>query len=104
MKITIKRGIKDGKFYCNCGERKFKLSRKLTNTTSESGGGIFNGNDTQHRFYYGDQSKEFHTFAHLDLTNDSASEIKKELQRRVTLVRAWVASIDYSEIIEFDID
>ena len=105
MKITIRRGIKNGCSFCEILSDGKKVdhqeSRDLTRTTGESGWGIFSrGNDGKIEFVFGDARKTF-VVTPLDFDNDPVDLIASELQARIDAVTAWVSGIDREERISF---
>jgi hypothetical protein len=106
--ITIKRGVKGGNPFMttHCGKDDMPvdhlLSRDLTGTTNEESVGVFTQDVSVLWFDYGKTRKSFQV-APINFSTDSMEKLEDELQRRVRVVREWVATIDRSEEFSFNL-
>ncbi|RPI83647.1 MAG: hypothetical protein EHM34_04915 [Nitrosopumilales archaeon] len=122
MKFNIKRGIKDGKSFCDVyaeglicttSEGLAAISDELTGTFTQLGfgrRGIFTGGNkgancktTDVEFNYGHERKHF-KFPVVDFSAHDVLTIEQLLKERVKQVRDWVASTDYDEELEFVVE
>lgn len=102
--IKIERGIKNGRNYIKINGQSgnwYRISREITRTTHEEGTGIFE--TLPQKIWYGEQEKIFTEFKRINYEKDSLKKISEEIKRRVKIIRAWIATLDYEEDITFTV-